>query len=87
MKTDHTEMSSWESKLNGESLSFIEELYAQYLRDPQNVEEEWRLFFDELPLEFGLDPDHLAGPQKTSAPICSQKVPPNPLPKLRLILR
>ena len=69
MKTDHTEMNSWENTLNGESLSFIEELYAQYLRDPQSVEHEWRLFFDELPIEVDLHPDQLGGPQKTSAPL------------------
>ena len=69
MKTDSTEMSSWEDKLSGDSLYFIEDQYANYLRDPQSVDMEWRSFFDELPVEVGLDPDRLIGPSKSPAPL------------------
>jgi 2-oxoglutarate dehydrogenase E1 component len=68
MSREGTEM-NWESQLNGDSLGFVEELYAMYLTDPTSVDAGWRKFFDELPVEIGLKPEHLLGPQKTSAPL------------------
>ena len=67
IKTEET--SRWEDQLDGESLAFVEELYAQYLRDPELVDDDWRTFFAELPLEVGLHPDQLQGPQKSAAPL------------------
>jgi len=34
--------------LNGSNAGFLEELYAQYLNDPDSLDEQWRLFFAEL---------------------------------------
>ncbi len=35
--------------LNSQSLPFVEELYADYLRNPQGVPADWRKFFETLP--------------------------------------
>ncbi len=37
------------SHLDGGSLAYIEELYEAYLRDPSEVSEKWRSYFDQLP--------------------------------------
>ena len=34
--------------MNSESLSFVERLYAGYLRDPKSVDESWQRFFADL---------------------------------------
>ncbi len=46
------------SFLSGTNAAFIEGLYAQYLADPQSVEEGWRAYFQELG-EAGLSPTQL----------------------------
>ena len=35
--------------LSGGNAEYVEQLYDQYLTDPDNVAEEWRRYFDELP--------------------------------------
>lgn len=40
---------AFEKALNSQSLSFVEELYAGYLRNPQGVPADWRTFFESLP--------------------------------------
>ncbi|WP_017445576.1 2-oxoglutarate dehydrogenase E1 component [Gayadomonas joobiniege] len=44
-------MKAWleSSQLAGGNATYIEELYEQYLDNPQSVNEEWRALFDELP--------------------------------------
>ncbi|MCY0966582.1 2-oxoglutarate dehydrogenase E1 component [Parathalassolituus penaei] len=37
------------SQLAGGNVAYIEELYEAYLRDPSEVSEEWRSYFDQLP--------------------------------------
>src|SRR5260221_5999622 len=37
-----------EGILSAESLPFVEELYADYLRDPQAVPADWRAYFDRI---------------------------------------
>jgi 2-oxoglutarate dehydrogenase E1 component len=37
------------SQLAGGNVAYIEELYETYLRDPNEVSEEWRSYFDQLP--------------------------------------
>lgn len=37
------------SQLAGGNVAYIEELFENYLRDPSQVSEEWRKFFDQLP--------------------------------------
>ena len=56
-------------QFSGDSLGFIEELYGMYLTDPQSVDPDWRSFFADLPVEVGLTPENLSGPQKSSAPL------------------
>ena len=37
------------SQLAGGNVAYIEELFETYLRDPNEVSEEWRNYFDQLP--------------------------------------
>ncbi|MFY9178748.1 MAG: 2-oxoglutarate dehydrogenase E1 component, partial [Venatoribacter sp.] len=37
------------SQLAGGNVAYIEELYESYLRDPSEVSDEWRQYFDQLP--------------------------------------
>jgi len=37
------------SQLAGGNVAYIEELFETYLRDPNEVPEEWRNYFDKLP--------------------------------------
>ena len=37
------------SHLSGQSAAYIEDLYETYLANPNDVTEEWRLYFDTLP--------------------------------------
>lgn len=37
------------SHISGGNASYVEELYDQYLHDPNSVSEEWRDYFDQLP--------------------------------------
>ena len=37
------------SQLAGGNLAYVEELFESYLRDPNQVPEEWRSYFDTLP--------------------------------------
>src|ERR1700734_853200 len=46
------------SFLSGTNAAFIEGLYAQYLADPQSVDDGWRAYFEELG-EAGLTPTQL----------------------------
>lgn len=41
-------MQDIESPLNSLSLAFVEQLYADYLREPESVDPEWRRYFDSL---------------------------------------
>jgi 2-oxoglutarate dehydrogenase E1 component len=41
----------WDSLLNGQNAGFIEDLYAEYLRDPSSVDPDWSIYFDSLPQE------------------------------------
>ena len=34
-------------RLNSSSLNFVEELYAEYLRDPESVTADWRQYFQQ----------------------------------------
>src|SRR5947209_1695753 len=34
--------------LNSSSLNFVEELYAEYLRDPESVTPDWRAYFQQM---------------------------------------
>ncbi len=43
-------MSDPESPVNPSNLAFVEQLYADYLRDPMSVSEVWRATFDQLPV-------------------------------------
>lgn len=37
------------SQLAGGNVAYIEELFETYLRDPNEVPEEWRQYFNQLP--------------------------------------
>ncbi len=37
------------SHMSGSNAHYVEELYEQYLSDPQSVPDEWRQYFDSLP--------------------------------------
>ena len=41
-------MSDGKQSPNTLSLPFVEALYAQYLRDPSGIPEEWRIYFERL---------------------------------------
>ncbi len=43
-------MSEPETQLNVDSLPFLEQLYAAYLRDPASLPPAWRQYFDQLPV-------------------------------------
>lgn len=47
---EHTMEQLWStSQLSGGNVAYIEELFETYLRDPNDVPEEWRNYFDQLP--------------------------------------
>ena len=47
---EHTMEQLWStSQLSGGNVAYIEELFETYLRDPNEVPEEWRNYFDQLP--------------------------------------
>ena len=41
------------SHLSGTNADYVEELYDQYLMDPDSIPDEWRHFFDSLPATSG----------------------------------
>ena len=41
------------SHISGGNAAYVEELYEKYLRDPAEVSEEWRSYFDGLPVQEG----------------------------------
>ena len=45
------------SHFNGGNAGYVEELYEQYIHDPNGVSDEWRAFFDSLPRVDGAGPD------------------------------
>ncbi|HEQ60841.1 MAG TPA: 2-oxoglutarate dehydrogenase E1 component, partial [Firmicutes bacterium] len=55
-------MTDQESAFNSLSLSFVEGLYAQYLRDPQSVAPDWRRYFEEQRRDAGGAPRASLGP-------------------------
>ena len=50
------------SFLQGANISFIKELYLQYLNNPESIPEGWSRFFD------GLDEDHTVVEKEISGP-------------------
>lgn len=52
-------LKSWlaSSYLSGNNASYIEELYEDYLKDPESVDPHWRDFFKNLPRVNGLEAD------------------------------
>ena len=64
-----------ESYLYGSNAVFIEELYARYLKDEKDVDENWRNWFSEL-RNGGLAPDqdHLAIQAQMKSAATSKKV-------------
>ncbi|WP_448218630.1 2-oxoglutarate dehydrogenase E1 component [Endozoicomonas sp. 2B-B] len=45
------------SHISGGNAAYVEELYEQFLRDPNSVSEEWRDYFEKLPQVNGGGPD------------------------------
>jgi len=45
------------SHFNGGNAAYVEDLYEQYLIDPNGVSDEWRAFFDSLPSQPNAQPD------------------------------
>ena len=45
------------SHLSGGNATYVEELYEEYLKDPNSVPEEWRVNFEKLPRVSGADSD------------------------------
>ncbi|WP_111978429.1 2-oxoglutarate dehydrogenase E1 component [Algibacillus agarilyticus] len=50
-------MQAWleSSQLAGANATYVEEMYESYLSDPQNVDEDWRNLFDQLPKVEGVE--------------------------------
>lgn len=44
--------------LAGENQSYIEEIYEDYLTDPNSVDESWREIFQQLPVSQGAEQSH-----------------------------
>ncbi len=55
-------------KFNSQSLGFFEDLYLDYLRDPDSVDAQWREYFEALP-ENGINGRQSFGPSFTRASI------------------
>lgn len=64
--------------LAGENQSYIEEIYEDYLTDPNSVDESWREIFQQLPVSQGAEQSHLK-PATTSD--ASQKNPLDIIPR------
>ena len=49
----------WRSgHISGGNASYVEELYEKYLEDPADIPDQWRSYFDTLPMVEGtLSPD------------------------------
>ncbi|MCJ8168985.1 2-oxoglutarate dehydrogenase E1 component [Atopomonas sediminilitoris] len=45
------------SHLSGGNAAYVEELYELYLHDPNSVPEQWRSFFQQLPIDGSVAPD------------------------------
>lgn len=44
--------------LAGENQSYIEDIYEDYLTDPNSVDESWREIFQQLPANQGVEQSH-----------------------------
>jgi len=53
---------SLEEALNSHNLEFVEQLYAQFLSDPESVPPDWRQYFAELSRKAGYDGRSVRGP-------------------------
>jgi len=58
-RSQHTSLTAWwgSSPLAGANAPYVEELYEQFLQDPQLVDERWRRFFETLSGVNGAGPD------------------------------
>jgi len=57
-QNQHTLTAWWgSSPLAGANAAYLEELYEQYLQDPQSVDPHWRGFFETLPMVNGVSQD------------------------------
>src|SRR6185436_2285650 len=57
-QSQHTLTAWWgTSPLAGANAAYLEELYEQYLQDPQSVDPHWRGFFETLPAVDGVSQD------------------------------
>lgn len=56
----NTPISEWlaSSALGGANQTYIEELYEDYLRDPDSVDESWQQIFNSLPKSTALEHPH-----------------------------
>jgi len=63
MQEKYIERMQKTSHLSGGSVAYVEELYEQYLQDPQSVPEEWRRYFETMAVDSdaqGQDISHAA---------------------------
>ncbi|MGA7415048.1 MAG: hypothetical protein WBW33_31550, partial [Bryobacteraceae bacterium] len=61
-------MSTVDDRSSSLSLSFVEGLYADYLREPESVSPDWRHYFDELSHASGNGAEHAAAFRPTFEP-------------------
>ncbi|WP_316368177.1 2-oxoglutarate dehydrogenase E1 component [Candidatus Thiodiazotropha sp. CDECU1] len=56
--TDYLDLLRSTSAYSGGNATFVEELYENYLKDPQSIPEDWRREFDSLPKQDHIDTAH-----------------------------
>lgn len=75
IKTDMSDL--WESSaFYGESAAWLESMYETYLSHPDQLEEKWRVYFDELPSKVNGSAGHGHTVEKLSREISHREISP-----------